>query len=388
MLALEGVRIIDLTRLLPFTTLLADLGAEVIKVEEPTIGDHCRLVPPFIKGQSSYFMLIHRNKKSMTLNLKSEKGREIFYKLAERSDVIVENFRPGVVKRFGVDYESIKKVNPKIVYCSISGYGQDGPYRNLSGHDINYIGIAGILGLTGYRDGPPIVPGSQIADLGGGCSLATIAILVALIAREKTGEGQYIDVSMTDGAVSWLTIPASYYFAEKEPPERSVLPVLGGFPCYSVYECRDGKYISIGCLEEHFWVNLYRALGKEEHVRSQWMVGEERARIFSEFKDIFRTKTRDEWFEILAKADVCAAPVYSLDEVFNDAHVLHRKMVIETEHPIAGKIKLLGIPIRFSETPGEIRIPAPRLGQQTEEILSWLGYTEKEMNEMRRLGVI
>ena len=387
MMALKDIRIIDLTWLLPYTTLLADLGAEVIKVEEPIQGDYSRWVPPFIGDQGSYFTLVHRNKKSLTLNLKSEKGREIFYKLAEKSDVVIESFRPGVVKRLGVDYESIKKINPRIIYCSISGYGQDGPYREFPGHDVNYIAIGGILGLTGKPEGPPIIPGSQIADLGGGCSLATIAILAALIARQKTGGGQYIDISMTDGVVSWLTIPASFHFAGV-PVGRGELPVLGGFPCYNVYECEDGKYISVGCLEERFWANLCRALGKEEYIGHQWATGEKRDEIFSALNSIFRTKARDEWFKILAKADVCAAPVYSLDEVFKDPQVLYRKMMVEIEHPTAGKIKQLGIPIKFSETPGEIRAPAPLLGQHTNELLLWLGYTDKEIDEMKRSGVI
>lgn len=387
MLALEGVRIIDLTRILPFTTLLADMGAEVIKIEEPVRGDYSRWAPPFIKGESSYFMLIHRNKKSVTLNVKSKKGREIFYKLAARSDVVIENFRPGVTKRLGVDYESIRRINPKIVYCSVSGYGQNGPYRDIPGHDINYIGVGGVLGLSGFRDGPPAIPGSQIAGLGG-CLLATVAILTALLAREKTGDGQYIDVSMTDGVVSWLTIPAAFFFAEGKPVNREGLPVLGEFPCYKVYECKDSKFISIGCLEERFWSNLCKVLGREEYIGHQWATGKKREEIFSEFRRIFKTKDRDEWFEILAKADVCAAPVHSLDEVFKDPQVLHRKMIIEVEHPIAGRIKQLGIPIKFSETPGGIRTPAPSLGQHTREILLELGYSENEIDEMRRSGVI
>ncbi len=387
MLALENIRILDLTWLLPYTTLLADLGAEVIKVEEPTRGDYSRWVPPFIGDQGSYFMLVHRNKKSVTLNLKSEKGREIFYKLVEKSDAVIESFRPGVTKRLGVDYESIKKINPKIIYCSVSGYGQNGPYRDFPGHDINYIAIGGILGLTRPPNGPPVIPGSQIADLGGGCSLATIAILAALLAREKTGRGQYIDVSMTDGVVSWLTIPASFHFAGV-PVGRGELPVLGEFPCYSVYECGDGKYISVGCLEERFWVNLCNSLGKGEYAGHQWAMGEKRDEILSTLKSIFRTKARDEWFKILTKADVCAAPVHSLDEVFKDPQVLQRKMVAEIEHPAAGRIKQLGIPIKFSETPGEIRTPAPLLGQHTDELLLRLGYAEKEIEEMRRSGVI
>ncbi len=387
-LPLEGIRVLDLTWLLPYTTILADFGAEVIKVEEPTRGDYSRWMHPLIKGEGAYFLCVHRNKKSITLNLKTEKGREIFYRLAKTADVIIESFRPGVTKRLGVDYETIKKINPRIVYCSVSGYGQDGPYKNLPGHDINYISVAGILGLTGQYGGPPVIPGTQIADLGGGCMLATISILIALIAREKTGKGQYIDVSMTDGSISWLTLSAPVYFAEGKPPERGGMAVTGYYPCYNVYETKDGKYISLGCLEERFWRNLCKALGREDFIEHQWATGEKREEIFSTFRKIFKTKTRDEWFKELAEADVCVAPVYSLDEVFRDPQVLHRKMVEEIEHPKAGKIKVLGIPAKFSETPGKIRDPAPGFGQHTKEILKMLGYSDKEIEEFKKTGVI
>lgn len=386
-LPLEGIRVLDLTWLLPYTTILADFGAEVIKVEEPTRGDYSRWMPPLIKGQGAYFLSVHRNKKSITLNLKTEKGKEIFYKLAEKSDVVIESFRPGVTKRLGVDYETIKKINPKIVYCSVSGYGQDGPYKDLPGHDINYIAIGGILGLTGQYGGPPIIPGIQIADLAGGCMLATISILIALIAREKTGEGQYIDVSMTDGAVSLLTHTSALYFAEGKPPERGGTNLTGYFPCYNVYETKDGKYISIGCLEERFWRNLCKAIGKEEFAEHQWDTNK-REEIFSALKKIFKTKTRDEWFKELSKRDVCVGPVYSLDEVFQDPQITHRKMAVEIEHPTIGKIKILGIPTKFSETPGKIRTPAPGFGEHTEEILKMLGYNQKEIEEFKKSGVI
>ncbi len=382
---LEGIRVIDLTRLLPFTSWLADMGAEVIKVEEPEVGDYSRWFPPTINGQGAYFMLVHRNKKSLTLNLKSDKGKEVFRKLVRVSDVVIESFRPGVSERLGVDYKSVKEVNPKIVYCSVSGYGQTGPYRNFPGHDINYIALGGVLALTGRKGEPPVVPGTQIADLGS-CLLATVAILSALIFRSKTGEGQYIDISMTDTAISWMTIPSAFYFAGFEV-ERGELPVLGGFPCYGVYETKDGKYISVGCLEEHFWVKLCKVLGREEYGGYQWDM-EKRDEIFNSFREIFKTKTRDEWFSILAKEDICVAPVYSLQEVFSDSHVLEREMVLETEHPRLGKIKQIGFPVKFSKTPCEFRRFAPLLGEHTVEILKQLGYRTEEIDEMKKSGVI
>jgi len=343
---------------------------------------------PLIGGESAYFLCVHRNKKSITLNLKTAEGRKIFYKLAKTADVIIESFRPGVVKRLKVDYKTIRKINPKIIYCSVSGYGQKGPYKNLPGHDINYISIAGILGLTGRYGEPPTIPGTQIADLGGGCMLATISILIALIAREKTGKGQYIDISMTDGSVSWLTLSAPIYFAEGKTPERGGMPVTGYYPCYNVYETKDGKYISLGCLEERFWKNLCKAIGREDFIEHQWATGEKREEIFSALKKIFKTKTRDEWFKELAKADVCVAPVYSLDEVFKDKQILYRRMVEEIKHPKAGKIKVLGIPAKLSETPGKIRKPAPTFGQHTKEILKSLGYSKREIEKLKKKGVI
>lgn len=387
---LEELRIIDLSRLLPgpyCTMLLADLGAEVIKIEEPKLGDYIRRIPPYIGTESALFLSVNRNKKGMTLNLKSEKGREVFYKLAERSDVILESFRPGVTERLGVHYEKIKEINPKIIYCSISGYGKDGPYRDWVGHDVNYTGFGGILGITGERNGPPVVPGVQIADLAGGM-FAAISILTALITRGKTSKGQYIDVSMLDGCVSWLTIHAATYFARGKPPKRGEMLLSGGFPCYGIYETKDGKYITLGVLEDWFWRNLCKALGEEDIVDDQFATGDRREDIRSLFKSIFRTKNRDEWVRILNSAGVPCGPVYSMDEVFSDPQVLHRKMLVEIGHPTAGKIKQIGIPMKFSDTPGEIKSPPPLFGQHTEEILQWLGYTKVEIEGMRKSEII
>jgi len=384
---LEGVRILDLTWYLPYTTTLADFGAEVIKVEPPKRGDPARKIPPLIEGESLYFINVNRNKKSVTLNLRTEKGREIFYRLSKTADVIIESFRPGVAKRLGIDYETIKSVNPRIIYVSVTGYGQVGPYRDFPGHDVNYISIAGILDATGQYGGPPIIPGVQIADLNG-CLLATIAILIALRARDKTGKGQYIDLSLTHGVIWWLTHLAPAYFATGKPPERGGTILTGYYPCYNVYETKDGKYVSIGCLEEHFWRNLCKALGKEEFIEHQWATGEKREEIFRQLKEIFKTKTRDEWFKELAEADVPIAPVYSLDEVFKDPQILSKKVVEEITHPKIGRVKVLSTPIELPETPGVVREPAPALGQHTREILKSLGYSDEEIEGFEKEGVI
>jgi len=389
--ALSGVRVLDLTRLLPgdyCTMLLGDMGAEVIKIEEPSLGDYIRWVPPLINGQSVSHLLLNRNKKSMKLNLKSGKGKEAFYKLVERSDVVVECFRPGVVKRLGIDYASLSKINQRIVYCSMSGYGQDGPYRDMPGHDVNYIGYGGILGITGPSGGAPVIPGIQIADLTTGL-MAVTTILAALLARERIGKGQYIDVSFLDVVTSLIVLPAAFYIGGEKTPKRGEWLLNGGFPCYNIYETKDGKYITIGCLEEQFWTNLCSVLGVVDFVKHQYTSDEAKLReMFQAMREIFKTRTLDEWLKLLSKEDVPCGPVYDLDEVFRDPQILHRKMIIEVEYPGVGKIKQLGSAMKFSKTPCELRSPPPSFGEHTEQILRWLGYSERETLNMRGKGVI
>lgn len=388
---LKGLKVVDLTRLLPgafCTLLLADMGADVIKVEEPTRGDYMRELPPKIDGESALFLAVNRNKKSITLNLKAERGREAFLRLAKTADVVVEGFRPGVAKRLGVDYESVRKVNESVIYCSITGYGQSGPYRGMPGHDINYAALAGALSLTGMRGGPPVILGVQVADLSGAL-FAALSILAALHHREKTGEGQYIDVSMTDCVISLLSMLIGAYFAEGKPPKRGETLLLGGLPCYNVYETGDGGYIAVGAPEERFWRKLCRALNlPREFEEWQYADGDARERIFSALREKFLTKGRDEWVEILCRADVPCAPVYTLDEVFVDPHIKARGLLVEVPHPRVGRVKQVRFPVNFSLTPTSIRSPPPLLGQHTEEILSSLGYTKEEIEEMRRNGVI
>ena len=304
--------------------------------------------------------------------------------------MILESFRPEVKMRLRIDYETIKKINPKIIYCSLSGYGQDGPYRNLVGHDINYIAIGGVLDISGESGGPPIIPGVQIADLGGGGMLAAIGILTALIAREKTGMGQFIDVAMLDGVIAWLSIHAWMHFAgfQAFPLKRGEMVLNGGVSCYNVYETKDGKYITIGALEPWFWQNLCKTLDREDLIPYQFATGKEGMKVRSALGEIFLTRNRDEWFDLLKDKDVCVAPVNTIEEVFTDPQVLHRKMLIEMTHPKLGKIKQIGIPIKFSDTPGRIRSPPPSLGQHTEEILQSLGYRKDEIEELREKNVI
>jgi len=389
--ALQDIRVLDLARLLPgnfCTLLLADYGADVLKIEDPDRGDYGRWYPPLVRTQSAYFLGLNRNKRSMKLNLKTDGGRAIFMQLAERSDVILEGFRPGVTARLGIGYDAVRKVNTGIIYCSISGFGQDGPYRDKVGHDINYIGIGGILGITGQREGPPVIPASQIADIGAGGMMATIGILLALAHRRETGRGQYIDISMLDGVISWLSMFASKYFADGEIPQRGGMRLNGLFPCYRVYRTKDDKYITIGALEEKFWKNLCRALEREDLTPHQYATGSQGDKAISQLEEIFRTKTRDEWVEYLEKFEICHGPVNDFQETFSDPQVLHRGMVLEADHPTEGPIKQVGFPIKLSETPGRMRLPSPGHGEHTREVLRELGYTQEDIEALARSGVI
>jgi crotonobetainyl-CoA:carnitine CoA-transferase CaiB-like acyl-CoA transferase len=375
--------------------ILGDLGAEVIKVEAPYEPG----APPIGKGVSPHpqderservaaYHPLNRNKKSIVLNLRLEEAREVFYKLVKNSDVILEGFRPGTVKRLGVDYETVEKINPEIIYCSISGYGQDGPYQFLPGHDINYISISGALGIIGEPSGPPVIPLNLVADYAGGALHAVIGILAALLAREKTGRGQYVDIAMADGAISLLSVVAFDYFCNGVILKRGEGMLNGGASFYSPYQTKDEKYISIGCIEPHFWGNLCRELGREDLIPYQQAEGEKREEIVSYFRDVFRTKTRDEWFDLLKGKNIPIAKVYSIDEVFTDPQVLHRRMAVEIEHPTLGKVKQVGIPIKLSDTPGSIRNLAPLLGEHTEGILQNLGYDREQIESLRKAGAI
>jgi len=386
---LEGIKVLDLSRLAPgpyCTMILGDLGADILKVEGPREGRLATVMA--IEERAIAYNALERNKRSIVLNLKLEPARKIFYQLAEKADVIVEGFRPGVVKRLGVDYDTIKEINPRLIYCSLTGYGQDGPYSNLVGHDVNYISIGGALGIMGIPGGAPTIPSNIVADFAGGGTNAAVGILAALIARDKTGKGQYVDIGMADGVVSLMSMPLSRYFETDEVPARGNELLTGGVPYYSVYEAKDGKYVSIGCLEPWFYENLCRALGREDFISHQAAVGEKKDEIFSAFREIFRTKTRDEWFDYLSQWDICVGKVYTLDELSNDPQLIHRKMILELDHPELGKVKQPGISLKLSQTPGSIRSFGPALGQHTEEVMLDLGYSKERIEELRKEGTI
>jgi crotonobetainyl-CoA:carnitine CoA-transferase CaiB-like acyl-CoA transferase len=364
---------------------LADLGAEVIRIE-PGGGRAAAAIAPDL-GQDEERQRLHsavwRNKKSIVLNLRIDEAREVFYKLAKRADVIVEEFRPGVVKRLGVDYETIRQMNPRIVYCSVTGYGQDGPYRDLAGHDVNYLSTGGAQGIIGQRGGPPVAPTNLIADYAAGGMQAAIGILAALMARERTGKGQHVDISMVDGVLSLMHMEASLYFTAGNVPRPGDILLFSGAPWYGVYETKDGKYISIGALEPWFWENLCRALDQEDLIPHQWAGEPKWEEMTSRFQEVFLTKTRDEWVELLRQTDTCVAPVYSLDEVFSDPHVRHRNMLLEIDHSTSGKVRQVGISIKLSETPGAVRSLPPSRGEHTDAILLALGYSKEEVATLR-----
>jgi crotonobetainyl-CoA:carnitine CoA-transferase CaiB-like acyl-CoA transferase len=331
------------------------------------------------------FWALSRNKRSVALNLKEPSAVEAFLRMSEKADVVIEGFRPGVVKRLGVGYEAVGARNPRAIYCSLSGYGQTGPYAALVGHDINYISIGGALGLIGNPGSPPAIPMNVIADFAGGGLYAAFSILAAVIARATTGKGQYVDMAMSDGVTSLLAFPASQLFAAGLVPKPGVEMLNGGYPAYAVYECSDGKWLSIGCIEPWFWSELCKALGCEEYVPHQ-NNRDKFPEMFEALGKIFKQKTRDEWFRQLRQHDICVGPIYSLDEVFEDPHVQARQMVVEIDHPEYGKVKQVGVGPKFSDTPGSVRSTAPKRGAHTVDLLREAGYSDTEIERMRLAG--
>jgi crotonobetainyl-CoA:carnitine CoA-transferase CaiB-like acyl-CoA transferase len=331
-----------------------------------------------VSERNKAFLPMGRNKRSVALDLKDEAMREAFLRLAEGADVVVEGFRPGVATRLGIDYQAVKARNPRIVYCSITGYGQSGPHASLPGHDLNYISLAGILGAIGWPGQPPSIPLNILADFAGGGLFAAFAVLAALVSRQQTGVGQYIDMAMSDGAMSLACLAASDYFASGTPARPGEYFLNGAYPCYNVYATADDKWLSVACTEPWFWSNLCRVLGCEEYVEEQFNP-DKFPEMFAFLRRKFREKTRDEWFEALKEQEICATPVYGLEEALADPHNRARGMITELEHPEYGRIPQVGVAPKFSATPGRVRTPAPKPGQHTEEVLREAGFSTEEI---------
>jgi crotonobetainyl-CoA:carnitine CoA-transferase CaiB-like acyl-CoA transferase len=403
-LPLEGVRVLDLSRLLPggfCSLLLADFGADVLKVEDTGMGDYIRWSPPYYEGvhesaRSALFLALNRNKRSIRLDLKRERGREVLLRLVGEYDVVLESFRPGVLDRLGVGYERMREQNRGLVYCAISGYGQDGPKRDASGHDANYLGLIGLLGLTGELGGQPVQAAGQIADLGGGALMAAFGIMTALRERDGggagsapsgSGEGQLVDVSMADGALSWLAMVAAAYFADGIVPRRGQLPLAGALICYRPYECADG-WMTLGALEPKFWQEFCRGVGREELIAKQFERPGSDAH--TEVKEIFIARTRAQWEAFAREHDCCLEPVLELDEALSSELVGARGMVVDIEQSGSERaVRQLGIPVKLARTPGEHgRLPGPALGEHTEMVLRETGYSEAEVAELLEAGAV
>ena len=354
------------------TFILADLGAEVIRVERP-VSDS--------RSVDDEDLILNRNKRSLTLNLKEEQAKQIFDRLAQNADVVLESYRPGTTARLGVDYGSIKKINPAIIYVSLSGFGQDGPYSHLAAFDMIFLALGGVLGLVGGRNNPPIVPGVWIADACSGL-LAAVGILTALIARQNTGNGQYLDLAMLDSVLYLLATVSGFRKPSGELAQESALDSAPS-PRYNIYETADGKYLALGIDRPQSWSALCQVLDRNDLIDQQSAAGDKRLETVAILRDAFRTKSRDAWCQQLRDLDIEVAPVNSIGEAFDDPQVLHRRMVIDVEHPIAGKMRQIGLPFKFSETPGRIEQPAPHIGQHTEAILMEMGYSESEIEDLR-----
>jgi alpha-methylacyl-CoA racemase len=399
--ALAGIRVLDLSRLLPggfCSLLLADFGADVLKVEDTAAGDYIRWAPPYYDGEenstkSALFLSLNRNKRSIRIDLKSERGREVLLELVREYDVVLESFRPGVLDRLGVGYERMREANPGIVYCAISGYGQDGPNRDRSGHDMNYLGLVGLLGLTGERSGAPVQAAGQIADLGGGALMAAFGIMAALRERDGgpghpgSGKGQLVDASMADGALSWLAMVAGGYFADGTVPRRGDLPLAGSLVCYRPYECADG-WVTLGALEPKFWQAWCRGVGREDLIERQFEGPGSDAH--DQVSEIFMARTRSDWQAFAAEHDCCLEPVLELDEALSSELVQARGMVVEIDQPgVEQPVRQLGIPVKLSRTPGDhAQLPGPALGEHTVAVLSAAGYSQAEIEELLASGAV
>ncbi len=394
-LLLGGIRVLDLSRILagPYCTMtLGDLGAEVIKVERPGMGDDTRTWgPPFAGGESAYYLCCNRNKKSITIDLKNPRGCELVKELAQTSDVVIENFTPGFMKRLGLDYETLREDNSRLIYCSITAYGQDGPYRDRPGYDMVLSAVGGLMGITGPEGGEPCKVGVAITDVVTGV-YASGAIMAALLRRERGGRGQYIDCSLLDVQVAALANIASNYLVAGKEAQRwgtaheSIIP-------YQVFRAKD-RPIAIAAANQKLWESFCQAIGKQEWTEDPRFESnpkrvENRTELVARIAEVIAQKSCDEWVELFVDASIPCGPVNNMEDLFADPQVLHREMVVDVPHETIGTLRLSGVPIKYSETPASVRLPPPLLGQHTDEILvDVLGYSQGQIEALRRQGAI
>jgi crotonobetainyl-CoA:carnitine CoA-transferase CaiB-like acyl-CoA transferase len=388
--ALEGIKVLDLCRFYPpaFATMhMADFGADVIKVDP--VGYTNALPLNASEEKITAHMYLDRNKRSIKINMRSKEGKEVIYQLVKRMDVLVENSRPGTMEKLGIGWDTLKEINPRLIFCAVSGFGQTGPYRNLVGHDANFMGIGGALSLIGPVDGPPCWPSNIVADGAGAGLYPLIGILIALQARERTGKGQLIDISYLDGVFSLLSFDVFMYLVTGEKRRRGRTPQTGGEPHCTNYLTKDHEYVSIQFIEPPFWKNFCEAVGRPDLIAKQWPRDEAERQEVSQFlKELFLTKTRDEWWEWSKDKQIFLSPVKYLEEAIEDPHLKAREMMLEKEHPTLGRVKQPGNPVKLSETPAQFKKFAPLAGEQTDEILKEMAFTNDQIEELRRLKVI
>ena len=380
--ALAGVRVVDLTRYIPgpyATMTLADLGADVVKIE-PREGDPIRAFPPAVGDESAAHAGLNRGKRSVAVDLRTEEGASVVRKLAGQADVFVEGFRPGVLARRGLGPSQLLEAHPRLVYCSVTGYGQDGPHAARAGHDIGYGALGGFLGANRDADGRPIVPGAQVIDMTAGF-LTVIGILAALQARERTGRGQHVDVSLLRASLALTTVPMTRALAGPEPGDE----LTGVYPSYTVYRCRDGKWLAVGALEPKFWEGLCAALGRPELAGRQWEQGEARVHARAAVAALFASRDRDEWVRVLADHDVCVEPVLAYDEMSTHATVAAELI----DQPVGkARLRTVAPPVKLSGAPSGPPRPAPALGEHTDAVLAEAGFTRADIDRMRGAGVL
>lgn len=391
---LQGIKVLDVSQIMagPYCTMvLADLGADVTKIEKINGGDDSRQMGPYINGESTCFFQINRNKKSVALDLKSEKGKEVFYKLAEEADVVIENFRPGVTKSLKIDYETLKELNPGIVYCSISGYGQTGPYSHKGGFDLVAQGMTGLMSMTGEKGGRPMKSGIAVYDIGAGIT-AAYSILAAYIHKLKTGEGQLVDIALMEIGLPWFAWEAGAYFGQGTIPEPTGGRHRVSAP-YQAVQAKDG-YIMLGCANQRTWEKFAAdVVGKPEWIddpryKTNLLRHQNVEQLEADIESILTTKEKKYWIDACEEAGVPAGPINNFAEALQDPHYLARDMVQEVEHPVIGKMKMIGIPTKFSASPGAIKSAAPLLGEDTDDVLTSLGYNEAEINEFNEAGIV